>query len=126
MSDTRQKGLAYLQRKLQDKPTELVSTSRFFPPEKSWTKKEAWWFNLPIKKIRANKEKEYYLLGARNEKKSDFVIVKVPNKFFIENLKRFETRYNNNILLHLDAYKENWLVDGRGKGKVDFSRFEVE
>ena len=126
MSDTRRKSLAHLGKVVGDVPLNLVSSSKFFEPEESWTQKETWWFNLPIKKIRANKEKDYYLLGARNKKKSTFVILKVPNKFLIENLKKFETRYDNKVILHLAAYKENWLVDERGKGRVDFSRFELK
>ncbi len=66
------------------------------------------------------------MLAARNKRKSAFVIMKVPNKFLIENLKKFETRYDNKVILHLAAYKENWLVDERGKGRVDFSRFELK
>ena len=126
MTDTRRKGIAYLQRKLQYEPTDLVSTSRFFPSENSWTGKETWWFNLPIKKIRANTNGHYYLLGAQNEKKSSFIIVKVPNKFLIDHMKKFETRYNNMVILHLAAYHRNWLVDERGKGRVDFARFELK
>ena len=65
------------------------------------------------------------MLGARNDQKTDFVIMKVPNGFLIEKLQEFETGYNNMIRLHLAAYAENWLVDERGRGKVPFSEFEV-
>ncbi len=148
MSDTRRKALEYLKKVVADPQSsglnicpkqlddlkkvvanprsELLSTSKFFEAGKSWTKKEAWWFDLLIKKIQTNKEKDYYLLGARDNKKTAFVIVKVPNKFLIKHLKSFETQYNNKIRLHLAAYKGNWLVDERGKGKVDFSQFEVK
>ena len=126
MSDTRKKALAHLGKVVVDVSLNLVSASKFFEPEESWTQKETWWFNLPIKKIRANKKKDYYLLGAHNKKKSTFVILKVPNKFLIENLKKFETRYDNKVILHLAAYKENRLVDERGKGRVDFSQFELK
>jgi len=126
MSDTRKKALAYLEKKLGYKTGDPVSASRFFPPEKSWTGREAWWFNLPIKKIRANGDKCYYLLGATNEKKVSFAILKVPNKFLLGKLKQLETRYNNMVILHLAAYRKNWLVDERGKGRVAFSRFEMK
>ena len=148
MSDTRRKALKYLKivvadtqssglnicpkqlddlkKVVEDPYSALLSTSKFFEPWESWTKKEAWWFDLPIKKIQTNKEKDYYLLGVRDKKKTAFVIVKVPNKFLIEHLESFETPDNNKIRLHLAAYKGNWLVDERGKGKVDFSQFEVK
>jgi len=126
MSDTRKKGLEYFQKKFGHKPSEFVSVSRLFPPEKSWTGRKTWWFDLPVKRIRANEKKYYYLLGAKTEKKASFVIVKIPNKFLIKNRKRFETGYNGMIRLHLAAYKKNWLVDERGKGRVSFSRFQKD
>lgn len=125
MSDTRRKALEYLKKVVANLRSELLSASKFFEPEKSWTKKETWWFDLPIKKIKANKRGYYYLLGATDDKKSCFIIVKVPNEFLLENLKDFETRCNK-VRLHLAAYPENWLVDERGKGQVDFSPFEVK
>lgn len=126
MLDTRKKALAYLRKKgFRDVSERLVSASKFFKPEESWTGKEAWWFSLPIKKILANKEKDYFLIGDRNKEKTDFVILRVPNMFLIKKLQSFETRYNNMIILHLAAYNENWLVDERGKDKVPFSEFEV-
>jgi hypothetical protein len=126
MPDTRIKAIAHLGKVVGKVPLKLVSASKFFESNESWTQKEAWWFNLPIKKLKENKEKDYYLLGARNKQKTGFVILKVPNRFLIENLRGLETRYDNKIILHLAAYKGNWLVDERGKGKVDFSRFEIE
>jgi len=126
MADTRKKGMLYLKRKLGNIPKQFVSASRFFPPENSWTGKEAWWFNLPIKKVKSNKKGYYYLLGAKTKKKSSFVILKVPIAFLISNLSKFETRYDDKIMLHLAAYRKNWLVDERGKGRVDFSPFELK
>ncbi|UCC21631.1 MAG: hypothetical protein JSW23_07385 [Planctomycetota bacterium] len=126
MSDTRRRALSYLARVVGDVPSKLVSGSKFFEPEESWTQKETWWFNLPTKRIKTNKEKHYYLLGRHKKRKSTFVITKVPNKFLIDNLKKLETRYDNKVILHLAAYKENWLVDERGKGRVDFSKFELK
>ncbi len=57
MSDTRRKALAYLGRVVGDVSGKLISASKFFEPQESWTQKETWWFNLPIKKIRAKAEK---------------------------------------------------------------------
>jgi len=126
MSDTRRKALKYLRnRNPEDIPSKLVSASKFFEPEESWTQRETWWFNLPIKRIRANRNGDYYLLGARTKKKSAFVVLRVPNKFIIKNVRRLETRYDDKVILHLAAYKDNWLVDERGKGQVDFSMFEL-
>jgi hypothetical protein len=117
MSDTRRKALAYLRDKgFRDVSEKLVSASKFYKPEESWIGNEAWWFDLPIDTIKKNKEKFYYLLGACNKQKTDFVILKVPNKFLIKNLKGFEIQ-NKMKRLHLA------LVDERGEGKVSFAKF---
>ncbi len=126
MSDTRKKGLKYLEEVLGYQTSEMVAVSRLYPPEKSWTKREAWWFDLSIEKIKKNKNRYYYLLGAKDASESNFVILKVPYKYFLDNLEKFEIRYRGRIRLHLAAYRENWLVDERGKGKVPFSKFEYK
>ena len=103
-------------------PSDPVAVSKFFKAKESWTRKPSWWFDLPIKKIKKDRHGIYFLLG--KAKKSSFVILKVTNKFLRDNLKKFETRYQNRIRLHLAAEGENRLVDERGKGRVDFSPFE--
>jgi len=122
MPDTRRRAIIYLKKRLGCIPS-LIATSKFFREEESWTGEKAWWFDLPIKKVKANKNGNYYLVG--ESKKSSFVVLKAPNMFLIDNLKKFETRYQDRIRLHLAAEGGNRLVDERGKGRVDFSRFEL-
>jgi hypothetical protein len=54
------------------------------------------------------------------------VIGEVPNRFLITNLRGLETRYDDKVILHLAAYKDNWLIDERGKDRLNFSRFEIK
>ncbi len=122
MPDTRRRGIRYLHKRLGYIPS-LISTSKFFRAEESWTRNVTWWFNLPIKKVRKKKKDYYYLVGIK--RKSGFATLKVPNKFLIENLKKFETRYENKIILHIKAEGKNQFVDERGKGRVDFSKFKL-
>jgi hypothetical protein len=124
VSDTRRKGLKYLTKKLGHFPKERVSASKLFHPHESWTQNYTWWFNLPIDKIKELKNEKYYLLGQRNKDK--FIVLKVPNIFLLKNIEGFETRYANKIILHLAAYKENWLIDERGKRRINFSKYEVK
>jgi hypothetical protein len=127
MSDTRKIALAYLRKKgFRDVSEKLVSASKLFKPEESWTGTEKWWFDLPIEKIKKNKNRYYYLLGAKDASKYQFVILQVPNKFLLDKFDEFEVRYQSRIRLHLAAYRDNWLVDERGKGKVPFVKFEVK
>jgi len=122
MSDIRKKGVAYLQKCLGYTPS-LIAVSKFYVQEESWTGKDTWWFDLPIKKVKNNKKGIYYLLGKK--RKRGFVILKVPNKFLADKLKKFEIRYQDRIRLNIDAEGANRFVDERGKGRVDFSRFEL-
>lgn len=123
MSNIRKIGVAYLHKALGREPSGAVAVSKYFRAEESWTGKATWWFDLPIKKVKNNRRGIYYLLGKK--RKSGFVVLKAPNMFLIDNLKKFETRYRGNIRLHLVAEDKNRLVDERGQGRVDFSRFEL-
>lgn len=122
MSDTRKRGIIYLKKHLGCTPS-LITTSKFFRAKESWTNERCWWFQLPTKKVKANKNDYYYLVG--ESKNSNFVVLKVPNKFLIDNLKKFETRYWERVILHLSAESSDRLTDKRGKGRVDFSLFEL-
>src|SRR4030042_421114 len=122
MSDIRKRGIAYLKKRLGFSPL-LISTSKFFRAEESWTRSEKWWFDLPIEKVKDDKNGVYYMVG--ESPKSSFVVLKVPNKFLIANLKKFETRYQGRIRLHLSTGGPDRRADSRGKGQVDFSRFEL-
>ena len=124
MFNIRKKGIAYLHNALGCEPSGAVAVSKYFKAEESWTGKATWWFNLPIKKTKGEKRGYYYLLG--KEKHGGFVILKVPTKFLRDNLKKFETRYQEQIRLHLTAEGKGRLIDERGKGRMDFSRFEVK
>jgi hypothetical protein len=122
MSNIRKRGLAYLKKVLGHMPSDPVAVSKFFKAKESWTRKPAWWFDLPIRKVKNNRQGVYYLVG--KAKKSGFVVFRVPNKFFISKLRRFETRYRNGIRLHITAEGENPFIDERGNGRVDFGPFK--
>jgi hypothetical protein len=124
MVDTRQKGLRYLDGFLGQPRPFCIAVSKFFRPEESWTGKETWWFDLPIENIEQRPEKHYFLVGewARGQ----FVVLKVPNRFLLDNMDSFDTKHDRCIRLHLAAYDENWLVDERATDGVCFSDFEMK
>jgi hypothetical protein len=124
MPDTRKRALVYLQKVAGEVSGKLVSTSKFFRPEESWTKKETWWFNLSIDRIRLASNEFCYLMGEYQT--NGFVVLKVPNQFLLDNLDKFDTKTANKIQLHLAAYPENWLVDERVGNGVNFSQFEIK
>ena len=123
ISNTRKRGIEYLCKILGHKPSEPIAVSKFFKAEESWTGKAAWWFDLPIKKIKKHKSGIYYLLG--KAKKGGFVVLRVPCKFLADNLKKFETSYQDKVRLNITAEGSTQFVDERGKGRVSFSRFEL-
>jgi len=124
MSDIRKKALIHLQKIAEDVSGKLVSTSKVFKPEESWTQKETWWFDLPIDRIQSLPNEYYYLMG--EYRINEFVILKIPNQFLLSNLDKFDTKTPNIIRLHLAAYPENWLVDERVENGVNFSQFEIK
>ena len=56
----------------------------------------------------------------------EFAVLRIPNRFLLDNRDRFDTKSANVIRLHLAAYPENWLVDERVDNGVDFSQFELK
>ncbi|HUU17982.1 MAG TPA: hypothetical protein VMW72_12590 [Sedimentisphaerales bacterium] len=124
MSNIRKRGLGYLKKVLGHMPSDPVAVSKFFKAKESWTRKPAWWFDLPIRKVKNNRQGVYYLLG--KERKSGFVVLKVPNEFLMRNLKKFDTQYRDNIRLHIAAEGATRFVDERVKSGMDFSRFELK
>ncbi len=122
MTDTRNRGIKYLTQNLGQNKPKHIAVSKLFDEEESWKGNTVWWFDLPIEKINNNPNNDYYLLGESDEEK--FIVLKVPNQFFIDNLDCFDTQYKNCIRLHLGTQGENRLVDKRGMGRIDFSKFE--
>jgi hypothetical protein len=123
VSNIRKEGVTYLRKVLGYNPVEPIAVSKYFPAEESWTKKPTWWFDLRIDRVRNNKRGGYYLVG--KTRKRGFVVLKILNKFLLDNLENFETRYKDRIRLPLAAEGKDLLVDERGKGRVGFSRFEL-
>jgi hypothetical protein len=124
MANTRQEGLRYLDSVLGLPRPACVAVSKLFQPEESRTRKETWWFDLPIEKIERHPEEDYHLLGKWGRDR--FVWLRVPNRFLLGNIASFDTKYRRRIRLHLAAYGENWLVDERVTDGLCFSGFEME
>jgi hypothetical protein len=117
----RRRGLTYLKKNVPEyKSSEPVAVSKLHKDEK----KSYWWFDLPVQRIKQNRKGVYYLMG--ETEKSKFIVFKVPNKFLINNLKKFDTNSKENrIWLHIKAEGENKFIDERGDGRVDFGPFKL-
>jgi len=123
MSTIRTRGLEYLRKRGKELNSKFVSVSKYFTPEESWTKKATWWFDLKIQKIKENPEENYYLLCEKSL--DEFYVLKVPNRFFIDNLEKFDSKQKGVIRLHLEAEGNSLFEDQRSADKVHFSQFVI-
>jgi len=121
MSNIRRRGLAYLNIYISEyKSSDPAAVSKLHKDKKP----PCWWFDLPIRRVKQNRQGVYYLAG--EAKKSEFVVFKVPNKFLISNLSKFDTKSKENrIWLQITAEGEDPFIDERGNGRVDFGPFKL-
>lgn len=117
MSSIRSRAKAFLSNKRVTIDGSFVASRIYKAREDTARKVDLWWFDLPLKKVKKNADSFYYLLCETENNK--FLIFKVPNKFLLEHLRDFETRYKDCIRLHIDENN----IDQRGSGKINFERF---
>lgn len=118
MRPTREKGFAYLRKVL----SANTSVSKFYDAGESWTKSPVWWFDIPIKKVKDESFKMFFLLCQKSPTSEDFYILAIPKRVFNENMSEFEISEEEIIRLHLSAESHNIFTDIRGQN-FDFSKF---
>jgi len=124
MSNTRQKGIAFLTKVMGTIAPSEIAVSKHYPADQSWTKEPTWWFDLPVDKIRRNQNKYYYLLGESEH--GDFVILKVPIVFLQDNIDSFDILNEATLRLHITSEGDDIYIDKRGTGQINFSGFLQE
>ena len=102
-----------------------VYASKFFKPEKSWTKRSAWWLEIPMRRIQASNPADIHLLCQVAPDTEAFYYLRVPAAYFREQLPRLSVVGSNKVSLFLSAEPESMFVDQRGNGKVHFGRYLV-
>lgn len=104
----------------------IICVSKFYNPDKSWTKKAAWAFEIDRSKIATTFSQFVHLLCEKNPGEIDFYFLRVPSSYLLENQSKLYIRENKNrFSIFLSAEKENLFQDERGEGKVKFSQFSV-
>jgi hypothetical protein len=96
--------------------------SKFYIPEKSWTRQSAWWFEIPQRTIEAPKSAEIHLLCQVAPDANDFHYLKVPVEFLKKEKPNLCIRKNCKLSLFLSAEQNEMFVEKRGSGKVGFGR----
>jgi hypothetical protein len=99
--------------------------SKFYAPEKSWTKRAAWWLEIPASALRSPDSSEVHLLCQKAPHGTDFHCLKVPVGFLRANLPRLAVRERDQVSLFLSAEPGDAFVDQRGRGRVNFIDFLV-
>jgi hypothetical protein len=121
----RSAGIAWLQGRLGDR-VGPVHVSRFYPPDKSWTKQAAWAFEIPLHEIDGPNE-SVYLVYQLYDAQHEFGYLRIPTAFLQQHRRElFVRRDNEHVSLFLSAEPHERLRDKRGRGGVEFSSFEYD
>lgn len=104
-----------------------VYTSKFYPPEESWSKTRVWFFQISVEAINSLKDKSFYLICENNLSGEPFICFKVTSGFFLKNLDSFDVDQEGKLArIYLSAEAANMFKEVRGKGEVDFRPFLIE
>ncbi len=103
----------------------MVCTSKFYIPEKSRTKKSAWWIEIDRSKLVTTSTQVLHFVCEKEPGQRDFHYLQLPGSYLIKNQKELDVRSNNRYSMFLSAEQGNLFQDERGKGKVTFSQFLV-
>ena len=101
--------------------------SRYYPPEKSWTKSPAWAFEIPVSEfIDANSNSVIELRCDSENKNEPPYVLLVPEDFLAGNVESFCLRDDvKKISLFLSAETKTWFRELRGTGEIDFYDFFI-
>jgi hypothetical protein len=101
--------------------------SRYYPPEKSWTKSPAWAFEIPVSEfIDANSNSVIELKCDSENKNEPPYVLLVPEDFLAGNVESFYLRDDvKKISLFLSAETKTWFRELRGTGEIDFYDFFI-
>lgn len=99
-----------------------VVTSKWYTPDESWTKENAWWVQVPAAPVREGKVIDIVCEAGPGTHR--FRHLRVPAAFFQQHLDGFATIGDDRIDLFLAADAGHEFVDQRGPGRISFASFE--
>ena len=97
-------------------------TSKFYTPEESWTKDQAWWIKVPRAAIRAGKT--IHIVLEAGPQSTELRHLMVPAAYFVEHERSLSVQEPDQFSLFLGADAHDLFVDRRGPGRVPFAQFE--
>ena len=119
---TRKDALAWLNRNGAIVDGEIF-TSKFYIPSQSWTGKNAWWIQIPLKRLQPKQGLLIHILCQSSPGSSEFHYLKIPADYLLENLHGMALMGEKMINLFLSAEPENLFQDERGNGRIWFNQF---
>jgi hypothetical protein len=111
----------YLVQQLGSLPEGIIRSSRYYPPEESWTKRPSWWHEFPLTKLRDPNSTHVHIICEKDT--VGFFYLKVPKSFFLENITSLCIRDDKNVSLFLSADPSDMFIDYGGKGQIEFSEW---
>jgi hypothetical protein len=102
-----------------------VYTSKYYLPEESWPKTHVWWLQIPLKALNTLNGNYINLICQAAPNSSDYHYLKVPVKYFREQIDKFDIVQDKMIHIYLSADTNKLFLEERGTGKLDFSKFLV-
>ena len=104
----------------------IVCTSKFYVPQKSRTRKSAWWIEVDKSKVAMSPSSMVHFVCEKAPGEEDFHYLRLPGSYLLENQNKLDIRHEKNkFSMFLSAEKENLFQDERGDGRVAFSQFLV-
>jgi hypothetical protein len=99
-------------------------TSKFYTPEESRTKDQAWWVQVPWSAVRAGKT--IHIVLEAKPRSLELRHLQVPAIYFIEHERHLSFQTAETLSLFLAADEHELFVDRRGPGRIPFAQFERE
>jgi hypothetical protein len=103
-----------------------IYTSKYYLPEESWPKTHVWWIQIPLNVLNSVNENNINLLCQTNQNSNQYYYLKVPVKFLVDHLDKFDIVQDKMIHLYLSADPHKLFIEERGTGKVEFEKFLVQ
>lgn len=104
----------------------VTRRSKYYIAEKSWTKRPAWAFEVPLEAIRSGAG-VIVLRYETGPATGQYKALNVPCTFLLENLNKLWIREDRQtISLFLSAETRDLFVDKRGTGTVSLKQFAAQ
>jgi len=122
----RKDALRWLKTNVGVSNSEEIFTSKYYGPAQSWTKKNAWWMQVPVNRVTSQYRSHIHLLCQTGPSENNFHYLRVPSDYLAARLSGLTVTDRKRINLFLSAEAGNLFQDERGPGGVEFGLFLIK